>query len=49
MQVLVPAIVYYEIGRELLRARKSSGLARLDAFVDSDPTRYLSLSDEALD
>jgi predicted nucleic acid-binding protein len=46
--VLVPAIVYYEIRRELLRARKASGLARLDAFVQIDPNRYLPLSDEAL-
>jgi hypothetical protein len=34
---LVPAIIYYELRRELLRARKASGLARLDAFVQSDP------------
>jgi hypothetical protein len=35
--VFVPAIVYYEIRRELLRAEKSSGLARLEAFCRKRP------------
>ena len=47
-RVIVPAIVYYEVRRELLRANKLVGLARLDAFVTSNPGRYLPLSDQAL-
>jgi len=46
--VRVPAIIYYELRRELIRARKTVGLARLDAFVQIDPRRYLALTDEAL-
>lgn len=47
-RVLVPAIVYYEIKRELLRANKANGIARLDAFVNADPDRYVPLTDDAL-
>src|SRR2546426_7626869 len=46
--VLVPAIIYYEIRRELIRAKKSTGLARLNAFVELDADRYLALTDRAL-
>ena len=45
---MVPAIVYYELKRELLRARKTVSAARLDAFTDAAPGRYVPLSDEAL-
>lgn len=47
-RVIVPAIVYYELKRELLRAKKTVGIARLDAFINATPGRYLPLSDEAL-
>jgi predicted nucleic acid-binding protein len=47
-RVLVPAIVFYEIKRELLRANKIIGIARLDAFVKAVPDRYLPLTDDAL-
>lgn len=46
-RALVPAIVYYEIKRELLRANKVAGIARLDAFVNATPDRYVPLSDDA--
>ncbi len=47
-RAIVPAIVYYELKRELPRARKNVGAARLDAFVAAIPQRYLPLTDEAL-
>jgi predicted nucleic acid-binding protein len=47
-QVIIPAIVYYELKRELIRAGKNLGLARLQAFASITPGRYLPLSDEAL-
>jgi predicted nucleic acid-binding protein len=47
-RVLVPSIVYSEIRRELLRAREWLGLASLDTFMQSDPRRYLQLTDGAL-
>ena len=47
-RVIVPAIIYYELKRELLRAGKNFSVARLEAFASSTPGRYLPLSDEAL-
>jgi predicted nucleic acid-binding protein len=47
-RVLVPAIVYYEIKRELLRANKVVGIGRLDTFVNATPGRYVPLTDDAL-
>jgi hypothetical protein len=47
-RLVVPAIANYEVRRELERARKTRGLARLDAFNRAEPDRYLPLTDAAL-
>ncbi len=44
----VPAIADYEVRRELVRAGKSNGIARLNAFNGASPGRYLSVTDTAL-
>lgn len=46
--VIVPAIADFEVRRELLRAKKTQGLLRLDAFSSAEPDRYLFLSDAAI-
>ena len=46
-RVLVPAIIYYELKRELLRANKPFSVGRLDAFSRAS-NRYIPLTDEAL-
>ena len=47
-RVIIPAIVHYELRRELLRANKAFGVSRLEAFASITTGRYLPLSDEAL-
>ena len=42
--IFVPEIADYEIRRELIRARKTSGLARLNDFNVHLPGRYLPIT-----
>lgn len=46
-RVLVPAIICYELKRELLRAEKPFSVNRLDVFSRAS-NRYIPLTDEAL-
>ena len=46
-RILVPAVVYYELKRELLRADKPFSIGRLDLFTKAS-NRYVPLTDEAL-
>jgi hypothetical protein len=46
--IVLPAIADYEVRRELLRAGKTQGIARLDAFRTDPAIRYLPMTDAAL-
>lgn len=46
--LFVPIIAYYEVRRELERVNNASAIARLDAFCDAVPGRYMPLTDDAL-
>lgn len=48
-QVVVPAISFYEVLRELERLNATAQIARLRAFCQAVPDRYLSLSDAQID
>ncbi|MBM3753280.1 MAG: type II toxin-antitoxin system VapC family toxin [Acidobacteria bacterium] len=48
VQFHVPAIIYYEIKREFLRAGKTRSIARLDGFIAQGHNRYVPLTDTAL-
>lgn len=44
--VLVPEIADYEVRRELIRARRATGIARLDAFIEQ--VEYLPIHTPAM-
>lgn len=46
-RIVVPSIAYFEVARELRRARQTASLLRLDEFC-SVPGAYLPLTDSAL-
>jgi predicted nucleic acid-binding protein len=46
IQIIIPEIVDYEVRRELLRANKIKGLARLNELIDS--LEYLPINTEAM-
>jgi hypothetical protein len=45
---IVPAVADYEVRRELIRAGKTRGIARLNSFNAAEPDRFLSVTDTAL-
>lgn len=45
---IVPAIADEEVRRELVRAGKTRGIARLNIFNAAEPDRFLSATDAAL-
>ena len=45
---MVPEVVDYELRRELLWARKTAGVSRLDSFNSASSDRYLPITSAAM-
>nr|UXE44319.1 hypothetical protein Hi04_10k_c2089_00007 [uncultured bacterium] len=48
VKIYVPEIADYEVRRELIRSGKTAGLARLDAFIGADRSRFVPISSRAM-
>jgi predicted nucleic acid-binding protein len=48
VDLYVPEIADYEVRRELMRAGKKTGLARLDAFLAAQPDRLVVITTTAI-
>jgi hypothetical protein len=48
VDILVPEIVDFEVRRELMRAGKVAGIARLDHFLADVEGRYLAINTDAM-
>jgi predicted nucleic acid-binding protein len=48
LRIYVPEVADYEVRRELIRARKTAAVARLDRFSASVPGRYIAITTVAM-
>jgi predicted nucleic acid-binding protein len=48
LRIYVPEVADYEVRRELIRARKTDAVARLDRFSAAVPGRYVAITTAAM-